>query len=145
MSFDKCPLCERIREEKLKVYNSLSKDFFPSFCKEHLYELSKIKDLSFVDWENYKSKGCYICSLEEKIEEEFLQEFKEYDKLCLYHLRKIKGKLEEKDWERLTDKWKEFGRFIEELVDSYDYRKKKIFSNYLYLILDHLLGTGRRI
>jgi hypothetical protein len=145
MNFNKCPLCEKIREEKLKLFNSFSKEFFPSLCKEHLFELSKIKDLSFIDWRNYRKEECYICSFEEKIEEEFLREFKEYDKLCIYHLKKVKDKLGKEDWEKLINKWEEFDKYLEILIESYDYKKEKISSNYLYLILDHLLGTGRKI
>ncbi|MCX7845716.1 MAG: hypothetical protein N2312_03785 [Dictyoglomaceae bacterium] len=146
MNFEKCPLCERVKEEKLVIYNSISKDFLPSLCKEHFYELIKIKEIYLIDWNKYKTEGCIICSLEVKIEKEFLEEFKDYYKLCLYHLKKVKNKLTEGDWNKLIDKWRDFHNHLNELIESYDYKKENIkVSSNLCLILDHLLGTGRRI
>lgn len=145
MNFEKCPLCEKTRMEKLAIYNSISENFIPSLCKEHFYELSKIKDLSFINWNIYKIGDCYICSLEKNIEKEFFEGFKDYYKLCLYHLKKIKDKLGEEDWNRLIDIWKNYQNHLKELIESYDYVKGNISTSNLYLILDHLLGTGRRI
>lgn len=146
MNFEKCPLCEKIKEKKLNLYNSISKNFLPPLCKEHFYEATKIKDLSFIEWDKYKIENCYICSLEEKIEKEFLKDFKDYYKLCLYHLKKVKDELKEEDWNRLIDKWMNYEAHLKEIIESYDYKKenKKTPFN-LYLILDHLLGTGRKI
>ncbi|MEN2983419.1 MAG: hypothetical protein ABDH25_00105 [Dictyoglomaceae bacterium] len=145
MSFEKCPLCEKIKEEKLIIYNSISKNFLPSLCKEHFYELLRTKDLSFIDWSKYKVEKCYICSLEEKIEKEFLKEFKDYYRLCIYHLKQVQNKLNKEDWEKLIEKWKNYQFYLKEIIESYDYKKKNIKSSNLYLILDHLLGIGRRI
>lgn len=144
MKIENCPLCEKIKSEKLKLYMSISSENIPPLCKDHFYELLKVKNIS-VNFEKYGKENCLVCSLERRIEDELFNDFREYYKLCLYHISKIKDKLREDDLKEIINKLISFKEYLEELIDSYDYRREKFSSTDFYLILDHLLGTGRRI
>jgi len=141
-----CPLCEKIKREKINLYKSFSKDFFPPLCKEHFKEVCKVIDTSFISWDNFSGEeNCFVCEFERKIEEEFYKNNIDYSELCLYHLKKVRDKLTPKDYEKLVLKWERFREMVIRLIESYDYNSEKITFDDFYLILDHLLGTGKRI
>ncbi|ACI19447.1 hypothetical protein [Dictyoglomus thermophilum] len=128
MNIKKCPICEKIKEEKEKKIKNLSSKTY--ICKNHLKEAITINSqiIEILDFEN--NKDCPLCILEEEITQNFQGEVKD---LCLYHLRMLRYRIKEEDYKEIAKKWEEYKNYLKDPDDKVE------------LIFDLLTGCGRII
>lgn len=128
MKINKCTICEKIREEKEKRLRNLDKRVY--LCKNHLKEALIVNPniLELLEFED--NKECPICTLEKEITYAFQGEIKD---LCLYHLRILRDRIKDEDYEEIIERWKEYKKHLKETKEEVE------------LILDLLTGCGRII
>ncbi|MGB9768303.1 hypothetical protein [Dictyoglomus sp.] len=128
MKIKKCPICEKIREEKEKRLKNLGKKVH--LCKNHLKEAFTVNPniLELLEFED--NKECPICTLEKEITYAFQGEVKD---LCLYHLRMLRDRIKDEDYEEIVERWKEYEKHLKEMDEQVE------------LILDLITGCGRII